>query len=446
MAPPNGAIQAPRPDNAAQGPNGRRGPPVHRPTRSREEEHRQRHGGKPRGPPRDLDIFADPTETTRHRENRRPRRNSESSIADRAGKPVDPDDEKRRRERRHREREAGHRDGKSRTHGSSKSKKPNQRLDVIDKLDVTSIYGMGREWFTPIARIASANSATVFHHDGPFDACNPHRNRTGSQRAPLQAFPKDSANNVLGGSGPVNKNIDINQFHGRGAEGFTDFAASGLPSETSYEPYSTGGRVQRPVVDRSLSFNPTTRVEPVHGDESMGLGTSTFLEGAPASRTAIQRRESESEPQTQGGIGGLARKASIAQRIRGISNNRTNIGPSDRMTSPEPVHQRAASPTSPGQSAGGMRNIAENNPFFNNYDDAYERKGTKIQISEESRGDRTLGRARAPSSPMRGAALERRITNDGVMGGDGEVKSSGGFLSRVKSLKGGRRNRPERRE
>src|ERR1700736_3612880 len=35
-----------------------------------------------------------------------------------------------------------------------------------------------------------ANSS-VFHHDGPFDACNPHRNRAGSKRAPMQAFPKD---------------------------------------------------------------------------------------------------------------------------------------------------------------------------------------------------------------------------------------------------------------
>jgi len=292
----------------------------------------------------------------------------------------------------------------------------------------------------------SAKCVTVFHHDGPFDACNPHRNRTGAQRAPLQAFPKDSANNVLGGSGPVNKNIDINQFHGRGAEGFTDFSTSGLASEPTYDPYSAGGRVQRPAVERSLSFNPTARVEPVHGQESMGLGTSTFLEGAPASRTAIQRRESASETQILGSISGLARKTSLAQKIRGISNNRTNIGPSGRMTSPEPVYQRAASPTSPAQNAGGMKKISESNPFFNNYDDAYEKKGAKIQIVEETRGDRILGRARAPSSPMRGAGMERGITNDGTTGGDGEVKIGGGFLSRVKSLKGGRRNRPERKD
>lgn len=58
---------------------------------------------------------------------------------ERPQKPLDPEDEKRRRERRHREREARHRDGKSR----SSKKTPSHRLDIIDKLDVTSIYGTG---------------------------------------------------------------------------------------------------------------------------------------------------------------------------------------------------------------------------------------------------------------------------------------------------------------
>lgn len=59
---------------------------------------------------------------------------------DRASKVFDDDDEKRRRERRHREREARHRDGKPR------SSRKDRRLDIIDKLDVTSIYGTGSEW------------------------------------------------------------------------------------------------------------------------------------------------------------------------------------------------------------------------------------------------------------------------------------------------------------
>jgi hypothetical protein len=56
---------------------------------------------------------------------------------ERTPKLLDPEDDRRRRERRRREREGRHRDGKSR------SKKTNYQLDIIDKLDVTSIYGTG---------------------------------------------------------------------------------------------------------------------------------------------------------------------------------------------------------------------------------------------------------------------------------------------------------------
>lgn len=103
---------------------------------------RDERGGKPRGQQPTLDIFAESTSKPRDRSApRRPRRNSESSLVERQSKSLDPEDEKRRRERRHREREARHRDrdGKSRTKG----KTPSRRLDAIDKLDVTSIYGSG---------------------------------------------------------------------------------------------------------------------------------------------------------------------------------------------------------------------------------------------------------------------------------------------------------------
>lgn len=65
---------------------------------------------------------------------------------ERASKLFDDDDEKRRRERRHREREARHRDGKPR------SSRRNRQLDIIDKLDVTSIYGTGSK--SPCTRSA----------------------------------------------------------------------------------------------------------------------------------------------------------------------------------------------------------------------------------------------------------------------------------------------------
>ena len=280
----------------------------------------------------------------------------------------------------------------------------------------------------------------------------------------MQAFPKDSANNAIGGSGPVNKNIDIAQFHGRGAEGFTDYSTSGTvhaaaepysfePSAGAGAPVRMGTGVQLGI-DRTSSFNPTARVEPVHGDESMGLGTSTFLEGAPASRTAIQRRESEADTANTAvhvGGGGLGRKRSLVQKFKGISSTNRGAGTIGRVMSPDRLDEPAYSPTKlydgHALSAGGIRRINDANPFFNDFGDSGEKKGANIQVAEHQRQSEEYGnRARALSSPKRaatGGVLERRVTNDGSGGFEGESKSSGGFLSRVKSLKG-RRARPDR--
>lgn len=297
----------------------------------------------------------------------------------------------------------------------------------------------------------------------------------------MQAFAKDSANNVIGGSGPVNKNIDFAQFHGRGAEGFTDYSTSAangaapLGEPINFEPYAGSSAPvragARPGVDRTSSFNATARVDQIHGETTMGLGTSTFLEGAPAARTAIQRRESDSENTSQLPIG-LGRKTSLAQKIRSIKSSagdRGNRHPGGRVRSPENMDYRPTSPPSPGreiQSAGGMPKIAESTPFFNEYDDAYDQKTKNIQAQQQlqsrnrsdsfGNGEEQIStgavRSRAMSSPKRGpppAALERRITNDGGVGGignggAGESVGGGGFLNRVKSLKGGKRSRPDR--
>lgn len=246
----------------------------------------------------------------------------------------------------------------------------------------------------------------------------------------MQAFPKNSANNMLGGSGPVNKNIDLERFHGVGAEGFQDYGAS-----------------KRPAAERAFSFDPTARVEPVHGEETVGLGTSTFLDGAPASRKDLQRRESETKDigLGGGGGGGLGRKKSLAQRIRGISRPERPAGalrsPEARYT--DDTNGKEPSPTSPrapaarmAQSAGGPSRATktELNPFDNLYDDAYDKKGASIRIAEQSMdGPTSGGRARAPSSPRRNM-LERRATSDSA---DEPKPAGGGFLNRVRSLKGG---------
>lgn len=254
----------------------------------------------------------------------------------------------------------------------------------------------------------STNLDPVFHHDGPFDACNPHRNRKKEKYAPMQAFPKDSVNMVMGGSGPVNKRMDYDRFHGYGQEAHIDFNEAKIVEGAPEQP--TSG---------AYAYNPNAR-EAIHGDESVGLGTSTFLEGAPASRAAIQRRESEYEAPQTDDRPGLSRKKSLAQKIRGVR-------PRDRVTSPG---EGPVSPPLTGQSDTAV------NPFFKNYDQK-EKESTTIQFAENQPKP---NRPRAPSSPMRND-LERRNTTEST--GEDANKPSG-LLGRMKSLKASKR--PARRD
>jgi hypothetical protein len=243
----------------------------------------------------------------------------------------------------------------------------------------------------------------------------------------MQAFPKDSRNMALGGASPNNTTIDLNLFHGRGDEGYVDYS-------------STGDSMRK--TNSVTGFNPLSRVEQIHGAESMGLGTSTFLEGAPASRAAIQRRQSENEVQGLANAGGLQRKKSLAQRIRGINNRST----SGRVTSPdELVVKTISTPGSPPRPSG-PRKPNDKNPFLQDYDDAYEKKGEKIQqVAESVNTDKSPGtRPASTGSAKLVSELERTTSNErgeGV-GGDEEMKTTAGagagggsFIKRVKSLR-----------
>jgi hypothetical protein len=370
----------------------------HRPSRSDEEERRMRVG--PRGPPRPRGPPGSrpPRPSSRDRrdrdrDHRRPRRNSESSIIDRGS--LDADEERRRRQRRREREERAAKDGKS---SSQRKVRRPQGLDLIDKLDVTGIYG-----------------PSLIHHDGPYDAVQPHRNRKKDVRAPMEAFPLNSANNSLGGSGPLNQKIDLDRIHGRGAEGFTDFAVA----ETT--------EWKKPRVE--AEFNAKAR-DVIHGEQSHGLGTSTFLEGAPASRKAV---EEDIQVQRAMADSGLGRKKSIAQRFRGISQPRRQYGDGPRITSPEARYGNVTSPNAPNggpHSAGvlGQTKATETNPFFDEYNNAYDSKGAAIKATE-----------RDGNSPPSRNALQRSVTSDSMGSPTNEPKASGGFLNRVKSLKGGRR-------
>ncbi len=230
----------------------------------------------------------------------------------------------------------------------------------------------------------------------------------------MHAFPKDSINMVMGGSGPVNKRMDYDRFHGRGEEAHRDYNEAAIAEDNSEQ-------WRKP--DGSYGYNPVGR-EMLHGDESVGLGTSTFLEGAPASRAAIQRRESEYDSQQPEERPGLSRKKSLAQKIRGVRPSRDRFASSDGRSGP----------TSPPLMTGQSDSAA--NPFFKDYNGEVKKENAQITFDEQPRPIR----ARAPSSPKRNE-LERRNTTESVAE---EGSKPTGLLGRMKSLKGGRR--PVRRD
>ncbi|KAI1841640.1 hypothetical protein JX266_012193 [Neoarthrinium moseri] len=401
---PDGARGPPRgpPGGPPRGenmpPRGTRGPPPnHRPTRSQEEALKARRMQQRNGPP---------GENPQRRMERRPRRNSESSIMDKE-RPL-TEEEKKEKERRRRERERRYREAKEKDKSGS-SKPKGKRLDLIDQLDATSIYGTG-----------------LFHHDGPFDALNPHRNRKGTRHAPMQAFPKDSVNMSLGGAGPLNAKPDHKALMGRyDEEAFLDYNVAGKDKP---------GYMEEPQIKKAgdaAVWDPHSRGSILHGDESLGLGTSTFLEGTPAAQTAIQRRQAETAQETL--EGGLQRKKSLAQRIRGINRGPRDMNNRGRMTNPDGVYGPRSGDLPTGSSTG------ERNPFFNEFDKNEEQITVKRQ-------DANPMSPMSPNSPPHG--LERRATTDATaaMAPPEPPKAQsggGGFLTRVKSLKGGRKQRPE---
>ncbi|KAL2017064.1 hypothetical protein VTK56DRAFT_2637 [Thermocarpiscus australiensis] len=372
-------------------PNRRDLPPNHRPTRSQEEalhaRRMQANGGDNSRP-------LDPSRSPQRRPDRRPRRNSESSIMDADKSMTDEERKRRERERRHRHRE-------------NKDRKPvNRKLDIIDQLDATSIYGTG-----------------IFHHDGPFDALNPHRNRQGSRRAPMQAFPEGSLNNTIGGAGPLNARPDHATFLGQqDDEAFKEWSRGG--KDKAGADYSATRKDEVPV------FDPLSRGSVLHGDESLGLGTSTFLEGTPAARTAIQRREEEVMNE------GLQRKKSLAHRIRNINRGQRDFQPSGRLTSPETVYGARRSPSESGPASAGLPSgNQERNPFFPDPEPGKRGDDGFAVRKTDSNGSKV-----SPTSPRGGPGLERRSTTDATGSDDFQPKASG-ILGRMKSLKG-RRQRP----
>ncbi|KAL2888251.1 Protein pal1 [Ceratocystis lukuohia] len=383
-----GRSRPPRPlgNNSGPGPapnQARRPPPpgvanAHRPSRSQEDMMRSRRAPPRSGAPPAAGSPARRGDRSSDRTAPRPRRNSESSIIDRE-RPL-TEEEKVLREAR---RLARMNTQKTKETG----KKPNKRMDIIDQLDASSIFGMG-----------------IVHHDGPYDALNAHRNRGSSRRAPMRAFPKNSLNNSMGGSGPLNARPDHQTFMGNNdSDAFNDYSVAAPKAD---------------VPDGV--FDPTSRGHIIHGDESLGLGSSTFLEGTPAARTIIQQKQAEDAEQIA--VEGLKRQKSLAHRLRSVRRPNRNYpdgfkGATRKPSDAIPLPSRA----------GGM---GENTPFIPEYD-----------AEPESLTVRGKGGSSSPPQ-FRGRTMSDDVTSSNATSGGGGG-GGGGILSRVKSLKGGRRNRSQ---
>jgi hypothetical protein len=226
----------------------------------------------------------------------------------------------------------------------------------------------------------------------------------------MQAFPEGSLNNTIGGSGPLNARPDHATFMGQqDDEAFKEWAKGKNGMDGKETPL----------------FDPLAR-NILHGDESLGLGTSTFLEGTPAPKTAIQKREDERAAQAMSE--GLQRKKSLAHRIRNINRGDRNFQPSGRGSNPDGYGARR-----PSQGGPASASATEGSPFFNEYGSSPGEDGFTVRGSETNRNKGS------PASP-RGPGLERRSTTDAT-GGDEPPPKAGGILGRMKSLKG-RRQRP----
>lgn len=273
-------------------------------------------------------------------------------------------------------------------------------------------------------RARNTDEETVFHHDGPFDACNPHRNKSSRRLAPVQAFPEDSANNSMTGFGPVQKPDHSHVFGSRAPEAFHDYT-----------------HAVRPSANRAVSFDPKAAIETVHGSESMGLGTSTFLDGAPASKkaiaeaaaanpAAIEDRPRASSQGESGGGGGLQRKKSLAQKFRsiGVANKAGPDGPLGPRRKPPPppgAGRRSPSGSDGKPSPNTPVDKHRTNPFFQDND------------ASPKDGKEACGHERTPSSPKKPYPGLGRVNSDDTAASGGAAT---GLMKRVRSLSRSKRN------
>lgn len=271
----------------AAGPNARTRERPREKERTRESRESRHHRSRPTDPSR--------KESSRtHRSSRPSGERSGESREHRSGESREhrSGESRSERERRHKERE---KNKSSRSKSKKKVEEPPKNVDTIDKLDVTGLFG------------------GAFHHDGPFDACTPHRNKN-SKAAPVLAFPADGPNSSIKGSNHKNyKEHTIKYINGLRDDDDDDLytasvTRSNVPSLPRNESQDTIAAIK--ASSNIITFDSNAKADPVHGQTTLGLGSSTFLDGTPASAAATQEESLHR-------ANGLARKKSIKQRLAG---------------------------------------------------------------------------------------------------------------------------------
>lgn len=209
----------------------------------------------------------------------------------------------------------------SHSQGGHRSSRRNKRfvqaksrnVDTIDRLDVTGFFGGAK-----------------FHHDGPFDACTPQRNKD-VKAAPVAAFPADGPNNSIKGVQPNLTKDDqydmmfgVNNIDTKDKQNILPYKEIPKAQQQQQQQQQQKQFAEREdsvdTVDTvagalgkaHISQLDVTNTKKLVGEESLGLGSTTFVDGAPVYGAAAA---TNSEKENNSGLG---RKKTLLGRMKTI--------------------------------------------------------------------------------------------------------------------------------
>lgn len=303
---------------------------------------------------------------SRHDREREPRYGDRERDRDRERRQHRSDSGNATSSRRHRKSSGGKKSSSS-PERKTKSKGPlPKNVDTIDKLDVTGLFG------------------GAFHHDGPFDACTPHRNKN-AKAAPVMAFPADGPNSSI--AGPTGNKSFIKEVFGHNDVDDDDYLYKSNGKVIVNSSSSTVDAI-KPNSNSITQFDPKMKTELVHGPTTAGLGSTTFLDGAPAATALVRDDAGQKE------YGGIQRKKSLSQRLK-VGTSRTDDVRLRKVSSDSTPN----SPSMLDQSDSFERPRAGN--FNGNDDDEYFLDGNSSGVrfdqnsKKESTGNKLLRRVKS---------------------------------------------------